>query len=437
MDRYKIGSGTLSLIMERYHAGGIPIEELQMMPPKEVELLFYPQKNIKKKDIPLPDFQYYYDRIHAPNSRVNISYCWLDYKEHIVSQENIPGYKEIAENIYENSEVYPVAYVTSQYLLEEDYNTLEFPYNQTAFLDFAVVKNRSSCAGWKEQLQSKIQEVDIGFQYKEIDSRQYCLLDRMEHSYIKIRGEIRVISVPLLYHAYVYLEFLILACTIYILAPVNDKRVLRICRKKKIQSFIKHRYNCCTKPASDPAYVAENILNREFKSDMINQKWVTDVSEFKYGVGEDDKKGKLYLSVILDLCDRRPVAFVYSTRNDNPLVFDTFDKAVAANPGATPLLHSDRGYQYTSKAFRRRILAAGMTQSMSRVARCIDNGPMEGFWGLMKREMYYGKKYKTKEELMLAIEKYIDYYTNKRVQRNLGVLTPLEFHEQKFDSSGK
>ena len=187
---------------------------------------------------------------------------------------------------------------------------------------------------------------------------------------------------------------------------VNDKRVLRICRKKKIQSYIKHRYNCCTKPASDPAYVAENILNREFKSDMINQKWVTDVSEFKYGVGEDDKKGKLYLSVILDLCDRRPVAFVYSTRNDNPLVFDTFDKAVAANPGATPLLHSDRGYQYTSKAFRRRILAAGMTQSMSRVARCIDNGPMEGFWGLMKREMYYGKKYKTKEELQERIDEY-------------------------------
>ena len=119
---------------------------------------------------------------------------------------------------------------------------------------------------------------------------------------------------------------------------------------------------------------------------------------------------------------------------DNPLVFDTFDKAVATNPGATPLLHSDRGYQYTSKAFRRRILAAGMTQSMSRLARCIDNGPMEGFWGLMKREMYYGKKYKTKEELMLAIEKYIDYYTNKRVQRNLEVLTPLEFHEQKLEN---
>lgn len=82
---------------------------------------------------------------------------------------------------------------------------------------------------------------------------------------------------------------------------VNDKRILRICRKKKIQSNVKHRYNCCTRPASDPSYVAENILNREFRSDRPNEKWGTDVSEFKYGTGEDDKKRKLYLSVILDL----------------------------------------------------------------------------------------------------------------------------------------
>ena len=93
-------------------------------------------------------------------------------------------------------------------------------------------------------------------------------------------------------------------------------------------------YYTCTKPASDPAYVAENILNREFKADSINEEWVTDVSEFKYGTGEDDKKGKIYLSVILDLCNRRPVAFVYSSNNDNSLVFDTFDKAVVENPEA-------------------------------------------------------------------------------------------------------
>ena len=209
----------------------------------------------------------------------------------------------------------------------------------------------------------------------------------------------------------------------------NDKRILRICRKKKIRSIIKHRYNCCTKPASDPAYIAENVLNRDFLSDRPNEKWVTDVSEFKYGSGEEENKGKLYLSVILDLCDRRPVAYVYGDHNDNPLVFNTFDKAVAENPGVTPLFHSDRGYQYTSKEFRQKIIKAGMTQSMSRVAHCTDNGPMEGFWGIMKREMYYGHKFRTKEELISAIEEYMTYYTTKRVQRNLNVKTPLEYHE--------
>lgn len=213
---------------------------------------------------------------------------------------------------------------------------------------------------------------------------------------------------------------------------VNDKRILRICRKKKIQSYIKHRHNRCTKPASDPAYVAENILDREFKSDMPNEKRVTDVSEFKYGTREEDKKGKLYPSVILDLCGNRPVAFEYGDHNDNQIVFKTFDKAITANPDAKPIFHSDRGYRYTSKTFRQKIVDAGMTQSMSRVGRCIDNGPMEGFWGTMKREMYYGRKYKTREELIKAIGDYIDYYTNRRVQRNPGVLTPMEFYKKKL-----
>ena len=216
---------------------------------------------------------------------------------------------------------------------------------------------------------------------------------------------------------------------------VNDKRVLRICRKRKIRSYIKHRYNCCTKPASDPAYIAENILNRDFKSDTPNEKWLTDVSEFKYGTGEDEKRGKIYLSVILDLCGNRPVAYEYSDYNDNPLVFNTLDKALAANPGVTPLFHSDRGYQYTSKIFRQKILDAGMTQSMSRVGRSIDNGPMEGFWGIMKREMYCGKKYKTKDELIKAIEKYIDYYTNRRVQRKLCILTPQEYYQKQLSEA--
>ena len=211
---------------------------------------------------------------------------------------------------------------------------------------------------------------------------------------------------------------------------VNDKRVLRICRKKKIQSYIKHRYNCCTKPASDPAYIAENVLNREFQSDVPNEKWVTDVSVFKYGIGE--KKEKLYLSVILDLCGKHPVSFTMSNSNDNDLVFANFDDAVSKHPDAHCIFHSDRGYQYTCKAFHDRLIKSGMTQSMSRVAHCIDNGPMEGFWGLMKREMYYGKKFRTKEELIKAINDFMDYYVNRRVQRKLGVMTPAEYYQAKL-----
>lgn len=70
-----------------------------------------------------------------------------------------------------------------------------------------------------------------------------------------------------------------------------------------------------------------------------------------------------------------------------------------------------------------------MTQSVSCVGKCIDNGPTEGFWGILKRERYYGKRFTDKETLVKMIEDYIDYYNNKRLQRNLGVLTPMEKHE--------
>ena len=208
---------------------------------------------------------------------------------------------------------------------------------------------------------------------------------------------------------------------------VNDKRVLRICRKKNIKSTIKYSNNGCTRQASNPQFIAENILNREFYADAPNEKWLTDVTEFKYYTGQE--KHKVYLSAILDLCDRRIVSYVLSERNDNPLVFKTFDKAVKANPDAHPLFHSDRGFQYTNRAFHNKLVQAGMTQSMSRVAHCIDNGPMEGFWGILKRERYYGRRFTCKRELVQMIETYIHYYNTRRVQRNLGVLTPMEKHE--------
>ena len=127
-------------------------------------------------------------------------------------------------------------------------------------------------------------------------------------------------------------------------------------------------------------------------------------------------------------CELRIVSFVLSERNDNPLVFKTLDKAIQANPDAHPLFHSDRGFQYTNRTFHHKLVQAGMTQSMSRVAHCIDNGPMEGFWGILKRERYYGRRFTSKRELIQTIENYIHYYNTRRVQRNLGVLTPMEKH---------
>ena len=75
MDWCNIGLGTLALIMSRYKASGIPVEKLRMMPLKEVEELFCPAKNLQRRELPLPDFQHYYDRIYTSGSKVNISYC--------------------------------------------------------------------------------------------------------------------------------------------------------------------------------------------------------------------------------------------------------------------------------------------------------------------------------------------------------------------------
>lgn len=208
---------------------------------------------------------------------------------------------------------------------------------------------------------------------------------------------------------------------------VNDKRVLRICRNKDIKSTIKYSNKGCTRNAKNPQHIAENILNREFHADAPNEKWLTDVTEFKYYI--NGEKQKIYLSAILDLYDRRIVSYAINDSNNNSLVFDTLDKAIELNPDAHPLFHSDRGYQYTSRIFYNKLQKAGMIQSMSRVAKCIDNGPMEGFWGIIKRERYYGKRFTSKEELETMITTYIDYYNNKRLQRNLGVLTPMEKHE--------
>ena len=205
----------------------------------------------------------------------------------------------------------------------------------------------------------------------------------------------------------------------------NHKRIYRLMKSVHMQAVIRRKKKHYV--MSEPRITAENVLNRAFTANRPNEKWLTDVTEFKYYIGVEVHK--IYLSAILDLCDRRIVSYKISAHNDNSLVMDTFDQAVTAEPDAHPLFHSDRGFQYTSQAFYSRLKKHHMKQSMSRVAHCIDNGPMEGFWGILKREMYYVKRFTSKEELIQSIQDYIEYYNNRRLQRKLHIMTPMAFHE--------
>ena len=205
----------------------------------------------------------------------------------------------------------------------------------------------------------------------------------------------------------------------------NKKRIYRLMQILHLKSVTRIKKN--TYIPSTPQITAENILNRDFHADKPNEKWLTDVTEFKYYVGPVIKK--LYLSAILDLYDRRIVAFKIGDSNNNDIVFSTFDEAVRLNPDAHPIFHSDRGFQYTNKSFHQKLVNAGMKQSMSRVGRCIDNGPMEGWWGILKSEMYYLRKFTDRDELIAAIERYIRYYNTGRYQIKLRCMTPMEYHE--------
>ncbi len=174
---------------------------------------------------------------------------------------------------------------------------------------------------------------------------------------------------------------------------------------------------------STPEVTAENVLNREFYADDVNEKWCTDVTEMKYGPEGE----KAYLSAILDLKSRDIVSFAIGKSNNNQLVFRTFDLAVEKYPDAHPLFHSDRGFQYTSPQFRAKLDKQKMEQSMSRVGRCIDNGPMEGFWGILKCEMYYLNHFETYEELVSAVKQFIHYYNHQRRQHKLNCLPPATY----------
>lgn len=266
-------------------------------------------------------------------------------------------------------------------------------------LCFALHVNRSSYYKWKKRLPSTRQEVNeqIILWIKELYEEQNGILGYRQMTIAINRN-----------HNTKY----------------NKKRIYRLMQILHLKSVCRRKRK--TYIPSVPETEAKNVLNREFYADAPNEKWLTDVTEFKFYNGTEVKK--LYLSAILDLYDRRIVAYKIGNSNNNKLVFDNFDEAVALNPNAHPLFHSDRGFQYTSKTFQTKLEQAKMRQSMSRVGKCIDNGPMEGFWGILKSEMYYLRKFTDKDVLTAAIKDYITFYNTRRYQKRLSCMTPMEFH---------
>src|SRR5699024_6462863 len=166
----------------------------------------------------------------------------------------------------------------------------------------------------------------------------------------------------------------------YLNARVNHKCVYRLMRLLELKAVIRRkRY---TYKPHKPQHLAENILNRAFQEKYKKMEvLLTDITEFKYGVNS-----KAYFSAILDYGENKIIAYKLSKHNNNALVRDTMTQIENDIIPTKTLFHSDRGFQYTSHSFKQFIEKHQIIQSMSRVGRCIDNGPMENFWGIIRSE---------------------------------------------------
>lgn len=145
---------------------------------------------------------------------------------------------------------------------------------------------------------------------------------------------------------------------------------------------------------------------------------------------------KAYISTYIDLYDRTIPGVAVSKRNDTALCNESLQKAINANPGATPLHHSDRGFAYTRLPFKTTLENYGMLQSMSRVSRCIDNGPCESFQGIIKDMLLVlYPNLKTYEELEKAIYDTYEYYQNEYPQKRFKGKTAAEVRQEALDST--
>ena len=207
----------------------------------------------------------------------------------------------------------------------------------------------------------------------------------------------------------------------------NDKTIYKYMKILGLSSPIrKKRFQCCTKgdPNEKARIVCSNHLARNFTASRPLEKLVTDVS-YIYS-----QEGRMYLSVIKDLFDNSIIAYQVSKFNDLKLVMDNVVQVVDDkwNPTMACTLHSDQGFQYTNIVYIKYLEVHGVTVSHSRKANCYDNACCENFFGHLKSEyLELGDIPKTNEELIKAVDDYIDFYNNRRPQRKLKGMTPIQF----------
>lgn len=199
---------------------------------------------------------------------------------------------------------------------------------------------------------------------------------------------------------------------------VNHKRVYRLMKEMSIQSVIRKKRRYFGKQAS---VIQPNRVNRQFTVEQPNRLFATDITYIRLG------HQFYYLSAVQDLFNNEIVTWRISNRNDLKLVMKTVEDLHTKRDVQDAILHSDQGFQYTSKQYNKRIEQIGMKGSHSRKGNCLDNACIESFFSHLKTETLYFSECKSGEELSQAIEKYIWFYNHERFQKKLNQCAPVEY----------
>lgn len=208
---------------------------------------------------------------------------------------------------------------------------------------------------------------------------------------------------------------------------INHKTVLRLMKILGLKSII--RVKKYRSYRGNLGKTAPNILERNFTTNQPNRKWATDVTEFNVS------GNKLYLSPIIDLFNGEIISYELAERPVFAQIVTMLKKSFKKIKNTENIiLHSDQGWQYQMKAYQHLLKEKGIVQSMSRKGNCLDNAIIENFFGTLKSEMFYTKKFTTIEELKKEIKEYIHYYNNDRIRLNLKGKSPVQYRTLSYQN---